>query len=84
MNLEDSHQFLDNIFQNSTLTVFKATMLKFGCSCKRKTLINTLSKYSKEQLEEMCDKQKNISANCQFCGRKFLFSLKKILDYHEV
>ena len=80
----NQYRFLDNIFQNNTLTVFNETKLKFGCSCKRKTLINTLSKYPKEQLEEMCDKQKNISANCQFCGRKFLFSLKKILDYHEV
>ena len=80
----NQYRFLDNIFQNSTLTVFKETKLKFGCSCKRKTLINTLSKYQKEQLEEMCDKQKKISANCQFCGRKFQFSLKQILDCHEV
>ena len=43
-----------------------------------------LAQFSEEQLEEMCDKQKNISANCQFCGRKFQFSLKQILDYHEV
>ena len=80
----NQYRFLDDIFQNNTLTVFKETKLKFGCSCKRKTLINTLSKYPKEQLEEMCDKQKNISANCQFCGRKFQFSLKQILDCHEV
>ena len=80
----NKYRYLDNIFQNNTLTVFKEKKLKFGCSCKRKTLINTLSKYSKEQLEEMCDKQKNISANCQFCGRKFQFSLKQILDCHEV
>ena len=80
----NQYRFLDDIFQNKTLTVFKETKLKFGCSCKRKTLINTLSKYPKEQLEEICDKQKNISANCQFCGRKFQFSLKQILDCHEV
>ena len=80
----NQYRFLDNIFQTSTLTVFKETKLKFGCSCKRKTLLYTLAKYPKEQLEEMCDKKKNISANCQFCGRKFQFSLKQILDCHEV
>ena len=79
----NQYRFLDNIFQNSTLTVFKETKLKFGCSCNQKKLLYTLSKYSKEQLEEMCDKRKKISANCQFCGRKFQFLLKQILDYHE-
>ena len=84
MNAEfNQYEFLDNIFQHSALTVFKETKLKFGCSCKQKKLLYTLSKYPKEQLEEMCDKQKKISATCQFCGRKFQFSLKQILDYHE-
>lgn len=79
----DKYRFLDNIFQNSTLTVFKETKLKFGCSCKRKTLLYTLAKYPKDELNEMVDNQKNISANCQFCGKKFQFSLQEILDYHE-
>ena len=79
----DQYRFLDNIFQNSALTVFKETKVKFGCSCKRKTLLYTLSKYPKAQLEEMCNKKEKISANCQFCGRKFQFSLKQILDYYE-
>ena len=79
----DQYRFLDNIFQNSELKVFKETKIKFGCSCKRKTLLYTLSKYPKEQLEDMCDKKEKISANCQFCGRKFQFSLKQILDYYE-
>ncbi len=84
MNAEfNQYQFLDNIFQHSALTVFKETKIKFGCSCKRKTLLYTLSKYPKEQLEDMCDKKQKISANCQFCGRKFQFSLKQILDYYE-
>ena len=79
----DQYRFLDNIFQNSALTVFKETKVKFGCSCKRKTLLYTLSKYPKAQLEDMCDKKEKISANCQFCGRKFQFSLKQISDYYE-
>ena len=79
----DQYRFLDNIFKNSTLTVFKETKLKFGCSCKRKTLLYTLAKYPKHELDEMVDNQKNISANCQFCGKKFHFSLQEILDYHE-
>ena len=84
MNVEfNQYQFLDNIFQHSALTVFKETKIKFGCSCKRKTLLYTLSKYPKEQLEDMYDKKEKISANCQFCGRKFQFSLKQILDYYE-
>ena len=69
----DQYRFLDNIFQTSTLTVFKETKLKFGCSCKRKTLLYTLAKYPKDQLEEMSDDQKKISADCQFCGKKFQF-----------
>ena len=79
----NQYPFLDNIFQHSALTVFKETKIKFGCSCKRKTLLYTLSKYPKEQLEDMCDKKEKISANCQFCGRKFQFSLKQISDYYE-
>ena len=79
----DQYRFLDNIFQTSTLTVFKETKLKFGCSCKRKTLLHTLAKYPKDQLEEMSDEQKKISADCQFCGKKFQFFLQEIHDYHE-
>ncbi len=83
MNAEfNQYQFLDNIFQHSALTVFKETKIKFGCSCKRKTLLYTLSRYPKEQLEDMYGKKEKISANCQFCGRKFQFSLKQILDYY--
>ena len=79
----DQYRFLDNIFQTNTLTVFKETKLKFGCSCKRKTLLYTLAKYPKDQLEEMSDDQKKISADCQFCGKKFQFFLQEIHDYHE-
>ena len=64
----DQYRFLDNIFQTNTLSVFKETKLKFGCSCKRKTLLYTLAKYPKDQLEEMSDNQKKISADCQFCA----------------
>ena len=80
----DQYRFLDNIFQTSKLTVFKETKLIFGCSCKRKTLLYTLAKYPKDQLEEMSDNQKKISADCQFCGKKFEFFLQEILDYHEI
>ncbi|MDC3081782.1 Hsp33 family molecular chaperone HslO [Paracoccaceae bacterium] len=79
----DQYRFLDKIFQTSTLTVFKETTLKFGCSCKQKTLLNTLAKYPKDQLEEMSDNQKKISADCQFCGKQFQFFIQEILDYHE-
>ena len=79
----DQYRFLDNIFQTSTLTVFKETKLKFGCSCKRKTLLYTLAKYPRDQLEEMSNNQKKILADCQFCGKKFQFFLQEILDYHE-
>ena len=79
----DQYRFLDNIFQTSTLTVFKETKLKFGCSCKRKTLLYTLAKYPKDQLEDMSDDQKKISADCQFCGKKFQFFLQEIHDHHE-
>ena len=79
----DQYRFLDNIFQTSALTVFKETKLKFGCSCKRKTLLYALAKYPKDQLEDMSDKQKKISADCQFCGKKFQFFIQEILDYHE-
>ena len=79
----DKYRFLDNIFQTRSLTVFKETKLKFGCSCKRKTLLYTLAKYPKEQLEQMCDDHKKIDANCQFCHKKFHFFLQEILDHHE-
>ena len=79
----DQYRFLDNIFQTSKLTVFKETKLKFGCSCKRKTLLYTLAQYPKDQLKEMSDNQKKILADCQFCGKKFQFFLQEILDYHE-
>ena len=50
---------------------------------KKLTFEHSLSKYPKAQLEDMCDKKEKISANCQFCGRKFQFSLKQISDYYE-
>ena len=79
----DRYRFLDDIFQTRNLTLFKETKLKFGCSCKRKTLLYTLAKYPKDQLEQMGDDQKKIHANCQFCGKKFQFSFQEILDHHE-
>ena len=69
----NQYRFLDNIFQNHTLTVFKETKLKFGCSCKRKTLINTLSKYPKEQLEEMSDEEKNFGRLSVLWEKNFSF-----------
>ena len=79
----NQYRFLDNIFQTNKLTVFKETKLQFGCSCKRKTLLYTLAKYPKEQLEQMSNDQNKISADCQFCGKKFQFFLKEIFAYHE-
>ena len=79
----NQYRFLDDIFRTSKLTVFKETKLRFGCSCKRKKLLYTLAKYPKEQLKQMSDNQKKISANCQFCGKKFQFFLEEIFNYHE-
>ena len=42
----NQYRFLDDIFQNNTLAVFKETKLKFGCSCKRKTLLYTCLLYT--------------------------------------
>ena len=58
-------------FLNKTLK--KANLAEYKCIC-----INP-----KDQLEEMSDDKKKISADCQFCGKKFQFSLQEIHDYHE-
>lgn len=59
------------------------SIIEYRCNCSKHKVENALISTGKESLKEMVDDGKDISVECHFCDKKYVFTpddIKKLLD----
>lgn len=73
-----SEQLLLRLFHEDAPRVYPPQTVEFGCTCGAAKLEGVLSSYDRSALEEMVENGK-ITADCQFCGEQYVFTLEDLL-----
>lgn len=59
------------------------SIIEYRCNCSKHKVENALISTGKESLKEMVDEGKDVSVECHFCDKKYVFTpndIKKLLD----
>ena len=64
-------QLLLRLFHEEAPRVFQAQPVRFGCTCSRERVLQSLSVYGPEELADMVTANGKITADCQFCGAHY-------------
>ncbi len=72
-----TEELLLRLFHEDAPRVYPAQAVRFGCTCSSEKLENVLSGYDRSALSEMVEQGK-ITADCQFCGAQYSFTLDKL------
>lgn len=73
-----AEEILHRLYHDNNLVITKSLDYKFGCRCNREKLLKTLRSFNKEEIEHLAENGK-ISAECHFCGEKYVFDKGEIL-----
>ncbi len=72
-----SEGLLLRLFHEETPRVFPPQPLVFGCTCGREKVADVLRRYPEATLREMTTEAGDITADCQFCGARYRFSVEE-------
>ena len=73
-----SADILHRLFHGNNLNISQTKEYSFGCRCSREKLLNTLSTFSKEDINDMVEDGK-ITATCHFCSEQYCFDPKELI-----
>ena len=71
-------KILDRLFHTTRLSIFKRQIIEFGCQCSKDRVYSALSIYSGKDIQSMINNQGNVTADCQFCGRRYTLDPEKL------
>ena len=61
-------------FEENNIRVFEEKEFDFGCSCSIDKVKQTMSIYSVKEIDLMTNDLGKVTADCQFCGAKYILS----------
>lgn len=73
-----SADILHRLFHSQNLNITQSKKYEFGCRCSRDKLLNTLSTFSKEDIDAMIENNQ-IKATCHFCSEEYCFSPSELI-----
>ena len=73
-----AEEILHRLYHDNKLVITKSVEYKFGCRCNREKLLKTLRSFDKEEIEHLAENGK-ITAECNFCGEKYVFDKGEIV-----
>lgn len=71
--LSHSADILYKLFHEDGVRVFTPKHVRHVCRCSRDKVRNILRSIPREELEETCEKEGQVSISCEFCGQNYLF-----------
>ena len=75
-----AEEILHRLYHDNNLVITKSLDYKFGCRCSRDKLLKTLRSFDKDEIEHLAENGK-ITAECHFCGEKYVFDKGEILEH---
>lgn len=73
-----SEVLLHRLYHSHQLSVSHNKDYKFGCRCNREKLRTILSNMSEKEIDSLSEKGK-ITAECSFCGEKYIFEKGELI-----
>ncbi len=72
-------EVLVRVFAHIDYEVLSATPLNFVCNCSRDRLKTIMASFSKEELNDIYEKEGVLEARCNFCNELYNFELEEII-----
>jgi molecular chaperone Hsp33 len=66
-----SEELLLRLFHEEDPRVFPSRPVRFGCTCSRAKVVNSLAAYPPEEIATMTTPDGTLTADCQFCGAHY-------------
>lgn len=71
-------ELLLRLFHEESPRVYDAQSVKFGCTCSKDKVVQSLSIYSAKDLTHMTKDDGTITADCQFCGAHYVMDPSEV------
>ena len=68
-----TEQLLLRLFSEEGPRVYSAQAVRFGCTCGPEKVVETLARYSAEEIAGLTTPEGKVTADCQFCGAHYEF-----------
>ena len=73
-------QILEELLSGMELEINEKMPVGFCCDCNRERVSRALISTGKKELKAMIDDGEEVEAGCQFCNKKYKFSIKELED----
>ncbi len=74
---------LYRLFNEDGVRVYTPMHVRFKCRCNREKVVNILRTIPRRELDEVIEKEKQVSITCEFCSEKFEFSKEELNEVYE-
>lgn len=74
-------ELLHRLYHSSKLSIAKNKEYRFGCRCSRNKLLNTLTSFGEEEINNLADSHNQVSATCNFCSEKYVFDKGELIRH---
>lgn len=74
---------LYRLFHEDGVRIYSPTHVRFKCRCSREKVLNILRTIPRREIEEICEKEGEVSIKCEFCSEEYAYTadqLDKIYD----
>ena len=76
-------EILEDLLGDFGLTVMDKLPVRFFCDCSKPRVEKAIISIGRKDIQEMIDDGKPIEVSCQFCNKKYAFSVKELEDMLE-
>ena len=76
-----AEEILTRLFHANKLEITKTKEYHFGCRCSRDKLLNTLTSFGEEEINNLADSHNQVSATCNFCSEKYVFDKGELIRH---
>lgn len=74
----EQHELLHRLYHEETVRVFEPKALRFGCTCSRERIAQSLLSLGAEELREIVAEHQGIETECHFCHTRYHFGAAEV------
>ena len=69
---------LYRLFHEDGVRIYSPTHVHFKCRCSREKVVNILRTIPRRELEEVCEKDGQVSIKCEFCSEDYVYTAEQL------
>ena len=70
----NTSELLSNLFPNASHEIYDSNIVRFGCTCHRDKLLNTIKSMPQDDILYIFNQSKKVVLNCDFCNKEYIFT----------